>query len=127
MDPSLFAFTFIVEELKKAPETIRIVNVGSTDIKNQQLSTDQSEAKNELIAYFEKYKNENKYAHAHQESPVRQKFRDRMLELIFDRENNKELYFFNHGNTIEKENELYDANDKKPHINDLVNQLKKNS
>jgi len=34
MDPSLFAFTFIVEELKKAPETIRIVNVGSTDIKN---------------------------------------------------------------------------------------------
>lgn len=40
LDPSLFAYTFVIDELKKAPESVRIVSVGSTDIKSRKLSND---------------------------------------------------------------------------------------
>lgn len=59
----------------------------------------------------------------HPDRPIRQRFRDHMLETIMDRYNNEELYTFNLKVTPKEELELYEMSLRKDKLKVMAGEM----
>lgn len=123
ISPYLFSFHFAVENRKKDPKELRIVNIGSTHVVHDAVPGGRDEQKEYMNNFIKQQKSMNHISAFHWERPIRQKFRDHMLHLIMDKNENDELYTYRLLVKPEEERHLYELSSKNEELQQLSKKM----